>query len=153
MPAFENGSHSEASKIAHFIGLPKWETIDDLALVELVRKGFPAKTATTIALRVDPQGRFFQPTDIIPKATLHRRVKTHNRLLTKDESEKILSLSKLFAEVIRLYHNDLNRAAQFLLAPHPMLGDRAPIDLAKESISGTELVLKILARADAGVAA
>jgi uncharacterized protein (DUF2384 family) len=34
-----------------------------------------------------------------------------------------------------------------------MLGGRTPIDIAKESIVGADLVLTLLAKADAGVAA
>ncbi len=145
-------SQSEASRIAQFIGLPKWEAMDDLALVALVSKGFPAATAKTMARRVDPDGRFFQPTDMIPKSTLNRRENTRARL-SKDESEKILAVSKVFSTLLALYHGDVASAGRFLLARHPMLGDRPPIDLAKESIAGADLVLKILVKADAGVAA
>jgi uncharacterized protein (DUF2384 family) len=40
-----------------------------------------------------------------------------------------------------------------MMQEHPLLGGRTPIDLAKESIAGADLVLKLLAKADAGVAA
>jgi putative toxin-antitoxin system antitoxin component (TIGR02293 family) len=138
--------------MAFFLGLPQWRKVDDLALVASVKKGFPARTAETVVRRIDPQGRFLQPTDIIPKSTYHRRLK-ENKALSKDESEKILALSKVFAEVLRLYHGETNLAAHFLLRPHPMLGNRPPIELAKESSAGADLVLKLLAKADAGVAA
>jgi putative toxin-antitoxin system antitoxin component (TIGR02293 family) len=147
----KSGSQSEASKIAEFIGLPKWQDMDDLALVDSIRKGLPVTTAKKVAMRVDPHGRFFLPTDIIPKSTLHRREKSR-KPFTKDESEKILAVSKVFAATIDIYHGDLQRAAQFLLAPHPMLANRTPMDLAKDSIAGADLVLKILSLADAGTA-
>ena len=134
------------------MGLPRSREIDDLALVEIVRRGFPANTAKTVVQRVDPDGRFLLATDIIPKSTLHRRLK-NQKPLTKDESEKIFALSKVFAEVLRIYHGDKDLAARFLIFPHPMLNNRPPIDLAKESIAGADLILKVLAQADAGVAA
>ena len=152
MTALANGAPSEASKIAEFMGLPRWRQIDDLALVETVKKGFPAKTVQTVIRRVDPNNRFLQPTDIISKATLHRRAKDQ-KPLSKDDSEKIFALSKVFAEIMRIYHGDTDQAARFLVTEHPMLGGRPPIELAKESIAGAELVLKLLWQADAGVAA
>ena len=152
MAATRTDARSEASRIAQFIGLPKWQLMDDLGLVALINKGFPVATATTVVKRVDPHGRFLHPTDIIPKSTLHRREK-ENKHLTKDESEKIFALSKVFSEVIATYHGDLAKAGQFLLSKHPMLGGRTPMDLAKESKAGADLVLKIVSMANAGVAA
>jgi putative toxin-antitoxin system antitoxin component (TIGR02293 family) len=149
MQAAERGATSEARRIAKFMGLADWAKVDDLGLVERVAKGFPVKTATVVIERIDPEGKFVRATDIIPKSTLHRR----KHALTKDESEKIWALSKVFFEVLRIYHDDAGRAARFMIQEHPMLGGRTPIDLAKESIAGADLVLKLLAKADAGVAA
>ncbi len=144
-------SQSEASRIAQFMGLPRWQRIDDLGLVASVQKGFPAKTATTVARRIDPDGRFLKATDIIPKSTLHRREKD-NKPLTQDESEKVLALSRVLSEVLRIYHADSIQSSVFLERAHRMLGGRSPIALATESIAGAALVMKLLARLDAGVA-
>ena len=73
--------------------------------------------------------------------------------LTKDESEKILALARVFVEVLRQYHDDSKLAAQFLLREHAILGGRTPLDVAKESTTGADLVLKLLAQAEAGIAA
>jgi putative toxin-antitoxin system antitoxin component (TIGR02293 family) len=149
MSAVKTAAVSEARSIAKFMGLADWARLDDLGLVERIAKGFPVKTATTVIERLDPEGKFVRATDIIPKSTLHRR----KNALTKDESEKVWALSKVFYEVLRIYHGDAGRAARFMIQEHPMLGNRMPIDLAKESIAGADLVLKLLAKADAGVAA
>jgi len=143
--------HSEASRLAAFLGLPKARRIGDLALVECVERGFPLNTADIIVKRVDPKGEFLQVRHIIPKSTYHRRLKKM-QVLTKDESEKILALAKVFVLVLRQYHEDSKLAAQFLLREHPLLGGRTPIDVAKESTAGADLVLKLLAQAQAGVA-
>ena len=145
----ESGSMSEASRIARFMGLSRWQKMDDLDLVDRIREGLPAKTATTVARRIDPDGRFVRATDIVPKSTLHRR---KDSPLTRDESERVLALSKVFAEALRIYHDDVDLVSQFMLRRHPMLGGRSPIELAKESIAGADLVLKLMAKADAGVA-
>lgn len=149
MQAAESGAISEARRIAKFMGLADWAKMDDLGLVDRVAKGFPVKTATVVMERIDPEGKFVRATDIIPKSTLHRR----KHALTKDESEKVWALSKVFYEVLKIYHNDAGRAARFMIQEHPMLGGRTPIDIAKESIVGADLVLTLLAKADAGVAA
>jgi putative toxin-antitoxin system antitoxin component (TIGR02293 family) len=126
--------------------------MNDLKLVERVEKGFPSNTASKIVRRVDPSGEFLQVTHIIPKSTYHRRLKKMQPL-TKDESEKILALAKVFEQVLKQYHGDSRLAAHFLLREHAMLGGRTPINVAKESTAGADLVLKLLAQAEAGVAA
>ena len=143
--------HSEASRLAAFLGLPKAKRMSDLTLVERVERGFPPNTADIIVRRVDPKGEFLQVRHIIPKSTYHRRLKKM-QVLTKDESEKILALAKVFVQVLRQYHEDSKLAAQYLVREHALLGGRTPIDVAKESTAGADLVLKLLAQAEAGVA-
>lgn len=140
---------SESRQIARFMGLPKWKDVDDIDLVEWVKRGFPAGTATIVTRRVDPHERFVRAVDIIPKSSLHRR---KDKNLTKDQSESIWALSRVFCEVLRIYSDDLDRAALFLVNKHPLLGDRSPLSLAKESAAGADLVLRHLAKAEAGVA-
>ncbi|HRD74841.1 MAG TPA: DUF2384 domain-containing protein [Hyphomicrobiaceae bacterium] len=151
MTEIASRSASEASRIAEFLGLPRARSIDDLALVECVRKGFPVKTASVVVKRIDPDGRFLDPTQIVPKSTLSRRTKAQQPL-SREESERILAISRVFAEVLRIYRDDTGRSAQFLVHPHPLLGGETPMQLAVGSIAGAELVLKLLDRADAGVA-
>jgi putative toxin-antitoxin system antitoxin component (TIGR02293 family) len=143
------GGSSEAALIARFMGLPRWNEIDDLLLVDHVAKGLPAGTAERVMRRIDPEQRFLKADDVIPRTTLHRR---KGGSLTKDESEKILALARVFAETLRLYNNDAVSAGHFLMRNHPMTGNRPPLALALASIAGADLVLKILAQADAGVA-
>ena len=90
-------------------------------------------------------------TDLVPKSTLARLLKSRKPLSTS-HSQKILGLIKVYSEALRIYHGDTELVARFLASPHTILGNRRPIDLATESNAGTDLVLKILARADAGVA-
>ena len=149
MSTSEKRLHSEASRLAHFMGLPRWSEIDDLRLVERVERGFPTKTAENIVRRIDPEGTYLQVTDIIPRATYHRR---KDGSLTKDQSEKVLALSRVFAEVMRQYKDQTSAAALFLMRTHPLLGGRSPFNVSNEFTAGADLVLKLLARAEAGVA-
>jgi putative toxin-antitoxin system antitoxin component (TIGR02293 family) len=143
---------SEAERMAVFLDLPQWRKVDDLALVETVNRGFPAKTAKVLVSKVDPTGRMLHVSDIIPQSSYYRRLKKR-QVLTKAQSERIFDLAKVTLEVLRHYHGDTTRSAHFLLREHPMLGGRSPLALAKESTAGSDLVLKLLAKAEAGVAA
>jgi len=144
--------HSDAERIAKFMGISAWAGMDDVHLVERVESGLPVSTVRAIIRRIDPRGELLNIHDLIPKATYYRR-KEQNKPLTKDQSEMIFALSKVFSEVIRIYDNDLELAALFLSRKHALLGDRSPLDMARESTAGADLVLKLLARAEAGVAA
>ena len=117
-------------------------------IVEKVERGFPTKTVKTILRRIDADGRHFKVTDIIPKATYHR---IKGGTLTRDQSSRVLGLARVLTETMRQYHDDAELARMFLSARHPLLGGRSPFDLAKESPAGAQLVLDLLARAEAGI--
>ena len=142
---------SEAARIAHFMGLREWRTIDDLRLVKRVESGLPVSTARAIAKRIDPTGAHLEVYDLIPKATYYRRIE-QKKPLTKDQSERIFALTKVFAETLRQYHDDQESASLFLSRKHPLLGGRSPLDVARDSTAGADLVLKLLDKAEAGIA-
>jgi putative toxin-antitoxin system antitoxin component (TIGR02293 family) len=126
---------SEASRMAWFLGLTAQT---DLELVKRVKRGFPTKSVDTLARRLDPTGKQLRAVDIIPKSTYHRRVKAKQDLTT-EESEKLFALAKVFSEIVRLYSNDFERAAEFLGRKHPLLDGRSPLDVARESTAGADL--------------
>ncbi len=142
---------SEASAIAQFMGLPGWANVSDMDLVDRVRTGLPLSTVTTIVRRIDPDGQLLHPTDLIPKSTFHK-TKAAGRALSRDQSEKVFALSKVFSRTLRRYHGDADRASLFLSRKHPLLNGRSPFSVANESTAGADMVLAMLDRADAGVA-
>lgn len=146
----ESLPYSEASRIAQFMGLPQWSKIDDVRLVRKVAAGLPTSTVPTIVKRIDPSGTLLSAFDLIPRATFYRR-KDAGKPLTKDQSEMVYALTKVFTETMRQYKGDRDKAVQFLSRKHPMLDDRTPIDIARESTAGADLVMALLARADAGI--
>ena len=149
MALMERETISEVGRLARFMGLPRWSKMTDLRLVELVEHGLPTRTIDVILKRVDPDGRWMKPTDVIPKATYYR-LKDEN--LSTEQSERVLWLAKVLCETMRQYHDERDLVLVFLTLRHGMLGMRSPYDLAKESISGAELVLELLGQAAAGVA-
>lgn len=74
------------------------------------------------------------------------------KALNRDQSERVFALSKVFSETLRQYHDDRESASLFLMRSHPLLGGRSPMDIARESTAGADLVLKLLDQAEASVA-
>ena len=142
---------SEASRIAQFMGLPKWQDMNDLKLVRKVESGLPISTVRRIVHRIDPSELNVSVYDVIPKTTYYR-IKDKKKPLSRDQSEKVFALSKVFSETLRHYHDDRESASMFLMRDHPLLGGRSPLSIARESTAGADLVLKLLDRAEASVA-
>jgi putative toxin-antitoxin system antitoxin component (TIGR02293 family) len=143
---------SEASRIAQFMGLSKWQEMNDLDLVHKVESGLPVSAVRRIVHRIDPNESNVSVYDVIPKATYYRILKRKRKPLSRDQSEKVFALSKVFSEVLRQYHDDRESASLFLMRGHPLLGGRSPLNVASESTAGSDLVLKLLDQAEAGVA-
>lgn len=142
---------SEASRIAQFMGLRKWQDMNDLKLVRKVESGLPVSAVRRIVHRIDPDESSVSVFDVIPKTTYYR-IKDRKKPLSRDQSERVFALSKVFSETLRHYHDDRESASMFLMRSHPLLGGRSPLDVARESNAGADLVLKLLGQAEAGVA-
>lgn len=148
-PRLPRTPQSDAERVAVLLDLPVRST--DLSLVEAIEKGLPVAAADAIVAALDPAGEALQVTSLVPKATYHRAKKLRQPL-GRDQSERLLAFARVAAEGLRLYRGDTAKALAFLKAAHPMLADRTPLDLAISSTAGADLVLKLLWRADAGVA-
>lgn len=142
---------SEASRIARFMGLRKWQEMNDLELVHKVESGLPVSAVRRIVHRIDPHESNVSVYDVIPKTTYYR-IKDKKKSLSRDQSEKVFVLSKVFSETLRHYHDDQELASMFLMREHPLLGGRSPLSVARESTAGADLVLKLLDQAAASVA-
>jgi putative toxin-antitoxin system antitoxin component (TIGR02293 family) len=141
---------TEPVAIAAFMGLKRPDTYTSLKLANEVAGGIPVRSAEAVVRRIDPTGQRLSIYDVVARPTYHRK-KQQRKPLSKDDSEKVWQIARVFIEAMRHYH-DGDDAAAFLFRPHPLLEGRRPIDLAKESVAGTALVLNLLAEAEAGVA-
>ena len=140
----------EAVQIAEFIGLPHPKTFSAMKLVDTIKAGMPVAAVKNVVKRIDPLGMVVNVYDFIPKATLSRRSKDKKKLST-DVSEKLWQVARVYVEAQRQYGDDAEARA-FLSRPHPLLENRTPLEVAKETVAGTDLVLKLLSQAEAGVA-
>ena len=121
----------------------------DLGCAQVLRR---AERRGTTTHRIDPNGLNVSVYDVIPKTTYYRIIKDEKKPLSRNRSEKVFALSKVFSEALRHYHDDRESASMFLMRSHPLLGGRSPMNVARESTAGADLVLKLLDQAEAGVA-
>ena len=149
MAGIDRHTLSDASRLARFMGLPKWSKMTDLDLIDLVQRGLPTRTVDIILERVDPEARWMKPTDVIPKAAYYR---LKGKSLSSEQSERVFALAKVLDETMFQYHDDHESALFFLIKRHPLLDMRRSYDVARESTAGAGLVMQLLLRAAAGVA-
>jgi putative toxin-antitoxin system antitoxin component (TIGR02293 family) len=88
----------------------------------------------------DPTARRILMTRIVPEGTLKRRLREGR--LSPAESERTARLANVIAHAEYVWRNE-DQARQWLTAPHPELGDRAPIDAAVDEF-GARHVEEIL---------
>lgn len=141
---------SDPVQIAEFLGLPHAEGFSDLMMVEALRQGVPVRSAEVVAKHIDPTGAHVSVYDFVPKSTLHR-CRQDKKRLSKDVSAQLWQVARVYVEARRQYGSERD-ALEFLLRRHPLLEDQTPFSLAKDTVAGADLVLRVLAQAEAGVA-
>lgn len=84
----------------------------------------------------------------IPSRTWTRR--REQGRLSRDESDRLLRLARLFGSAIGLFDGDVAAARQWLSKPRRALGGAVPLDLAGTDI-GTEAVERLIRQIEHGV--
>lgn len=87
---------------------------------------------------------------IVSPSSLKRR-KASNRLSTA-ESQRLSRTARTWAAALDVYANE-NQVRRFIAKPHPLLNNRAPIDVAIESDEGCRAVENVLLGLKHGTAA
>ena len=92
-----------------------------------VREGLPKSALRESVQHVarTPEERRSLMFRIVPEATFKRR----QDKLTPDESEKTERLARVFATALHVWDDEAD-AREFLNTPHPLLGERSPLDVA-----------------------
>ncbi len=119
-----------------------------LALPSLIESGLPVAALDHLADSVAPGDAHFK-FRLIPKATLERRRKSASKRLTSEEGDRLARLAKVFSFALDIY-KEPERARAFLGRPHPMLDDKAPLDVALATSPGADLVINLMGRAAYG---
>jgi len=117
-------------------------------LERLITNGLPPQALKACVEQVCPgiEGRQLLHR-IVPEATLKRR---HDRL-TARESERTARLARVFATALHVWNCEED-ARTFLRTPHPMLENRAPLDVSLSEL-GARRVEELLWRILLGVPA
>jgi putative toxin-antitoxin system antitoxin component (TIGR02293 family) len=105
-------------------------------LEEIVGEGLPKAALRTTVRRVFPLPREANRClyRIVPEATYKRR----NGKLRVIESERTERLARVIAAAETVW-DDQNDAREWLLKPHPELGDRAPIECALTELGARQV--------------
>ncbi|HEV7229614.1 antitoxin Xre/MbcA/ParS toxin-binding domain-containing protein [Brevundimonas sp.] len=138
----------DAARIGRLLGLDDGPALNDVTLADRVASGLrPASAAALGDVIGMPQviGR------VIPEATL-RRARKARKPLSREMSERLYEVGRVVDAVGRAYHGDAALVSRFLGDPHPLLGGRTPLDMARSSSAGADAVINLVRRASAGFA-
>ena len=134
------------ARIAKLLGLRVSTLSDDLWLADQVAKGLNTHAADELC-KVLGRGQVIGT--LIPEATL-RRAKTNKKSLSKEMSERLYEVTKVIDAVSTSYRGDTEKIKRFLTAPHQLLDGRSPYEVASSCSAGSDVVLNLVNRADAG---
>ncbi len=139
---------TEAGRLARLLGLDETEHLDDVGLARKVAAGLPTRAVSALE---EILGSWRLAGKLASEATL-RRHRRSRKPLSRAHSERTYELGRVVDAVARVFHGDVARIDDFLTRPHPLLDGEAPLDLTTSSSAGAEAVLKLVLRAEAGVA-
>ena len=141
---------SEPMRLAKLFGLGADAGLSDLAFADHVAAGLPVKAAYALEpiLRLVANDALYR---LVSESTL-RRAKKAKSVLTREPSERIYEVGRVIDQAAKTFRGDAAAVARFLNRPNSVLEGRKPFDVAKASSAGAELVVKLLRKADAGVA-
>ncbi|KAF0190553.1 MAG: hypothetical protein FD165_2634 [Gammaproteobacteria bacterium] len=125
----------QAEKIAEVMGVTcRIHSLFDLA--ETVAHGLPKKAlqATIKHLTLDSETAKLISNQLVPPATFKRR-KTR---LSPQESERVERLARVYATALDVWDDD-DDTRQFLFAPHAMLNQKRPIDVAFTELGARQI--------------
>ena len=135
----------QAATAAELLGVKPKNTETTLTLAYSVQKGLPVSALDKFAGRVSPNDVRRFTYRVVPKPTLERRRK-QKQLLSTEESDRLARIAKVFAFGIDVFRDEAKVRA-FLERPHPMLDDKAPLEVALATGPGADAVINLMGRA------
>lgn len=139
---------SQSNSVEALLGVEAGMGACRLAFASLIEQGLPVTALDRLADSVAPDDAQFK-FRLIPKATLARRRKSPSKRLTCAEGNRLARLAKVFGFALDIY-KEAERAREFLSRAHPMLDNKAPLDVALATSPGADLVVNLLGRAAYG---
>jgi putative toxin-antitoxin system antitoxin component (TIGR02293 family) len=117
-------------------------------LIDLVNAGLPMESAKYLQEKLGFSNRIMSHLLAISESTYQRRIRAKS-FLTKDETEKAISLSELYAKGLDIFGNS-EKLQYWLDNPNYALGNRRPVDLLDSTI-GRQEAMEILFRIQYGI--
>jgi putative toxin-antitoxin system antitoxin component (TIGR02293 family) len=108
---------------------------DDLA--DLIRKGLPASSVRTLAVKLSLGNAALLKKLGIPQRTMTRRLSERSRL-TPAESDRAVRFARLYAHTVAMI-GDEERAVQWLLTSNRALGGETPLDRLDTDVGAREV--------------
>lgn len=139
---------SEAMRVARLLAIDGQEVRSDVQLAQCISGGLFPRAALALANVI---GRHRVVGPVVPEATL-RRVHKARKPLSREMSERLYEVGRVVDAVGRAYHGNRDAIEVFLHRRHPLLEGKTPFDMARSSSAGTEAVLNLIRRAEAGMA-
>ena len=126
------------------------------ARIEAIKRGVPARHVNELAERMDISKESLIDTLRLSRATVNRKVR-EEKLLSQDESERVLGVEYLIGQVENMINESGNpegfNAAKWvstwLDSSLPALGNRKPASYL-DTVEGQKLVSSLLAMAQSG---
>jgi putative toxin-antitoxin system antitoxin component (TIGR02293 family) len=141
-------------ELAILLGVRRQQKSQDFTSLDLsqaVVRGLPVESVDRLSALIAPGDTALRHR-LVPKATLARRQRTAQRRLSADESDRIARLARLWTFAKDVW-GSAGSAQRFFAETHPLLGGRAPLDVAIESEIGARAVEDLLGRLKYGSAA
>ncbi len=139
---------SEAARVARLLAIDQPDLLSDVQLARRVSGGLAPQAAVALA---EALGRKRVVGPVVPEATLRRMGKV-GKPLSRELSERLYEMGRVVDAVSRAYHGDWKAIDTFLNRPHSLLEGETPFDMARSSSAGTDAVLNLIRRAEAGIA-
>jgi len=133
------------ASVAELLGVRPKKAETALALAYSIQRGLPVSALDKFADRVSPQDARRFSYRVVPKPTLERRRKEKQPLST-EESDRLARIAKVFAFALEVFRDEA-KVRSFLDRPHPMLDDKAPLEIALATGLGADAVINLLGRA------
>lgn len=140
---------SEAAGVAMLLAIGEQSSLGEVSEVQLARlvaDGLRPASAVALAA-VLGRKRVIGP--IVPEATF-RRVRKARKSLSRQLSERLYGLARVVDAASRTYRGNRDDIVAFLNRPNQLLGGETPFDIARSSSAGTDAVVNLLLRAQAG---
>lgn len=145
MPIKEDPADRPAVTVQSMLG---FRVSNNLKLIDKIEKGLPYVSFVRLGKNIGiPLDALRSAVGIAPRTFTRRK---DEKRFSCEESDRIVSLSRLFAQTIELFEGDVKAAQNWLKNPNHALAGRTPLDIAATE-TGTREVEDLIGRLEHGV--